>query len=109
VNSCGHLGQDGIDHSVGDGINGFVACNNCCHVGQNDGRELVQHCLDGCIGSCSILLVVTVRKRKQSFKFVDTVGGVTAEILFGRDAEGESKTINVSGDVDGNQEGSSTG
>jgi peptidoglycan hydrolase-like protein with peptidoglycan-binding domain len=40
---------------------------------------------------------------------VDTVGGVTAEILFGRDAEGESKTINVSGDVDGSQEGSSTG
>jgi peptidoglycan hydrolase-like protein with peptidoglycan-binding domain len=42
---------------------------------------------------------------------LDTVGGVTAEILFGRDAEGESKTINISGDsnVDSGQEGSSTG
>ncbi len=76
VNSRGHLGHDGVDHPVGDGINGFVARNNCCRVGQNGGRELVQHCLDGCIGSPNIMLVVAVWRREQSFKFVDTVGGV---------------------------------
>ncbi len=41
MNSHGHLGQDGVDHPVGDGINGFVARNNCCRVGQNGGCELV--------------------------------------------------------------------
>ena len=34
---------------------------------------------------------------------IDTVGGVTAKLVFGRDAEGESQTINISSDQDGSE------